>query len=137
MISKAKQHIVPAILQRPQGQLRQVGMLIGQQSSYQSAVEGEFGSGVPAAGAFMLASHSYRANTSGYSIAPNVKDVVGYGATANVETLAAPGLTNTTANARIESRTDTDNNSIDFTAEVPKVTNSAGTTWAGASAGKR
>nr|WP_238438882.1 lamin tail domain-containing protein [Frankia nepalensis] len=62
------------------------------------------------------------------AIAPNVKDLVGYGATANVETLAAPGLTNTTANARGGSLVDTDNNSVDFTSGVPKATNSAGTT---------
>ncbi|WP_235497507.1 endonuclease/exonuclease/phosphatase family protein [Frankia sp. R43] len=62
------------------------------------------------------------------STAPNVKDLVGYGATANVETLAAPGLTNTTAGARSGSLADTDNNSVDFTAGVPKATNSAGTT---------
>ncbi|GAB2828728.1 endonuclease/exonuclease/phosphatase family protein [Actinocorallia aurea] len=60
--------------------------------------------------------------------APNVKDLVGYGATANVETLAAPGLSNTTAAARSGALTDTDNNSVDFTAGVPKATNSAGTT---------
>lgn len=60
--------------------------------------------------------------------APNVKDLVGYGATANVETLAAPGLTNTTAAARSGSMADTDNNSVDFTSGVPKATNSAGTT---------
>nr|WP_062341713.1 lamin tail domain-containing protein [Herbidospora sakaeratensis] len=62
------------------------------------------------------------------STAPNVKDLVGYGATANVETLAAPGLSNTTAAARSGSMVDTDNNSVDFTSGVPKATNSAGTT---------
>ncbi|EFC86441.1 endonuclease/exonuclease/phosphatase family protein [Parafrankia sp. EUN1f] len=62
------------------------------------------------------------------AVAPNVKDLVGYGATANVETLAAPGLTNTTAGARSGSLVDTDNNSVDFTSGVPKATNSAGTT---------
>ncbi|MEV6288586.1 lamin tail domain-containing protein [Kribbella sp. NPDC051770] len=62
------------------------------------------------------------------STAPNVKDLVGYGATANVETLAAPGLTNTTANARSGALTDTDNNSVDFSSGVPKATNTAGTT---------
>ena len=56
--------------------------------------------------------------------APNVKDLVGYGATANVETLAAPGLTNTTADARTGALIDTDNNSVDFTSGVPKATNS-------------
>ncbi|WP_203981076.1 lamin tail domain-containing protein, partial [Planotetraspora silvatica] len=60
--------------------------------------------------------------------APNVKDLVGYGATANVETLAAPGLTNSTANARTGALIDTDNNAVDFTAGVPKATNTAGTT---------
>lgn len=60
--------------------------------------------------------------------APNVKDLVGYGATANVETLAAPGLTNTTALARSGALVDTDNNSVDFTSGVPKATNSAGAT---------
>lgn len=60
--------------------------------------------------------------------APNVKDLVGYGATANVETLAAPGLTNTTAAARTGAMTDTDNNSVDFSAGVPEATNSAGVT---------
>ncbi|WP_007515347.1 endonuclease/exonuclease/phosphatase family protein [Pseudofrankia saprophytica] len=62
------------------------------------------------------------------STAPNVKDLVGYGATANVETLAAPGLTNSTADARGGALTDTDNNSVDFTSGVPKATNTAGTT---------
>src|SRR4051794_19970051 len=60
--------------------------------------------------------------------APNVKDLVGYGATANVETAAAPALTNTTADARTGAFTDTDNNSVDFVSGVPKATNSAGTT---------
>ena len=60
--------------------------------------------------------------------APNVKDLVGYGATANVETLAAPGLSNTTADARSGSLVDTDNNSVDFTAGLPIATNTAGTT---------
>ncbi|MEV5411110.1 lamin tail domain-containing protein [Thermopolyspora sp. NPDC052614] len=60
--------------------------------------------------------------------APNVKDLVGYGATANAETAAAPGLTNTTAAARTGSLTDTDNNAADFTSGVPKATNSAGVT---------
>ncbi|MEV8374562.1 lamin tail domain-containing protein [Kribbella sp. NPDC056861] len=60
--------------------------------------------------------------------APNVKDLVGYGATANVETLAAPGLSNTTANARTGAMIDTDNNSVDFSSGVPKATNSAGVT---------
>ncbi|ROO86858.1 hypothetical protein EDD29_4440 [Actinocorallia herbida] len=62
------------------------------------------------------------------AVAPNVKDLVGYGATANVETLAAPGLTNTTAAARSGTLADTDNNSVDFTSGVPKATNSAGVT---------
>lgn len=62
------------------------------------------------------------------STAPNVKDLVGYGATANVETLAASGLTNTTAIARVGALTDTDNNAADFVSGVPKATNSAGTT---------
>ena len=62
------------------------------------------------------------------STAPNVKDLVGYGATANVETLAAPGLTSATAAARSGAMTDTDNNSVDFTSGVPKATNSAGVT---------
>ncbi|WP_026311454.1 endonuclease/exonuclease/phosphatase family protein [Parafrankia elaeagni] len=60
--------------------------------------------------------------------APNVKDLVGYGATANVETLAAPGLTNTTAIARGGDLVDTDNNSVDFTSGVPSATNAAGVT---------
>ncbi|MCK9901861.1 endonuclease [Parafrankia colletiae] len=60
--------------------------------------------------------------------APNVKDLVGYGATANVETLAAPGLTNTTALARSGDLVDTDNNSVDFTSGVPRATNAAGVT---------
>jgi predicted extracellular nuclease len=60
--------------------------------------------------------------------APGVKDLVGYGATANVETVAAPGLSNTTALARSGSMTDTDNNAADFAAGVPTATNSAGTT---------
>ncbi|WP_328329237.1 lamin tail domain-containing protein [Kribbella sp. NBC_00382] len=62
------------------------------------------------------------------STAPNVKDLVGYGNTANVETLAAPGLSNTVADARTGAMIDTDNNSVDFSAGVPKVTNTAGTT---------
>lgn len=60
--------------------------------------------------------------------APNVKDLVGYGATANVEGNAAPGLSNTTADARTGAMIDTDNNAADFTSGVPKATNSAGTT---------
>ncbi|MBM7789099.1 endonuclease/exonuclease/phosphatase family protein [Tenggerimyces flavus] len=60
--------------------------------------------------------------------APNVKDLIGYGATANVETLAAPGLTNSTANARSGAMVDTDNNSVDFTSGVPSATNTAGVT---------
>ncbi|GAA0388925.1 endonuclease [Acrocarpospora corrugata] len=60
--------------------------------------------------------------------APDVKDLIGYGATANVETLAAPGLTNTTANARSGALVDTDNNAADFSSGVPKATNTAGTT---------
>lgn len=66
--------------------------------------------------------------------APNVKDLVGYGATANVETLAAPGLTNTTADARGGALADTDNNSVDFTSGVPRATNSAGVTVTAADA---
>jgi predicted extracellular nuclease len=65
---------------------------------------------------------------TGCSTAPNVKDLVGYGATANVETLAAPGLSNTTADARTGAMIDTDNNAADFSSGVPKVTNTAGTT---------
>jgi len=60
--------------------------------------------------------------------APGVKDLVGYGATANVETSAAPALTNTTADARSGALADTDNNAADFISGVPKATNSAGTT---------
>ncbi|MEU4391284.1 lamin tail domain-containing protein [Kribbella sp. NPDC023855] len=60
--------------------------------------------------------------------APDVKDLVGYGATANVETAAAPGLSNTTADARTGAMIDTDNNAADFASGVPKATNSAGTT---------
>nr|WP_239062754.1 lamin tail domain-containing protein [Streptomyces sp. SID13031] len=62
------------------------------------------------------------------STAPNVKDLIGYGATANVETLAAPGLSNTTADARSGAMIDTDNNAADFSSGVPKATNTAGTT---------
>jgi predicted extracellular nuclease len=62
------------------------------------------------------------------STAPNVKDLVGYGATANAEGVAAPALTNTTADARTGTLADTDNNAVDFTSGVPKATNSAGTT---------
>ncbi|SNS23555.1 hypothetical protein SAMN05216276_100681 [Streptosporangium subroseum] len=62
------------------------------------------------------------------STAPNVKDLVGYGATANVEGSAAPALTNTTADARTGTLADTDNNAVDFVSGVPKATNSAGTT---------
>ncbi|GAB3669516.1 endonuclease/exonuclease/phosphatase family protein [Actinocorallia lasiicapitis] len=64
------------------------------------------------------------------AVAPNVKDLVGYGATANVETTAAPALTNTTADARSGALVDTDNNAADFSSGVPKATNSAGTTVA-------
>lgn len=56
--------------------------------------------------------------------APNVKDLVGYGSTANVETAAAPGLTNTTSAARSGSRVDTDNNADDFASGLPTPTNS-------------
>jgi predicted extracellular nuclease len=62
------------------------------------------------------------------STAPDVKDLIGYGATANVETLAAPGLSNTTADARSGALIDTDNNAADFASGVPKATNTAGTT---------
>lgn len=58
--------------------------------------------------------------------APNVVDLVGYGATANVETLAAPTLTNSTANARKGSGCqDTNNNSADFSSGAPNPRNGA------------
>ncbi|TIC85159.1 hypothetical protein E8D34_13700 [Nocardioides sp. GY 10113] len=60
--------------------------------------------------------------------APGVKDLVGYGNTQNVETAAAPQLSNTTADARTGTLVDTDDNSADFTAGVPSATNSAGVT---------
>jgi predicted extracellular nuclease len=62
--------------------------------------------------------------------APNVVDLVGYGATANVETLAAPGLTNSTAASRNGfGCQDTNNNSADFTAGAPNPRNGASRTY--------
>jgi predicted extracellular nuclease len=60
--------------------------------------------------------------------APLPKDLVGYGSTANcVETAAAPGLSNTTADLRADNGADTDNNSADFTAGAPNPRNGAST----------
>ena len=62
--------------------------------------------------------------------APNVVDLVGYGATANVETLAAPGLTNSTAASRNGfGCQDTNNNSVDFIAGAPNPRNGASRTY--------
>lgn len=64
------------------------------------------------------------------SIAPNVVDLVGYGATANVETLAAPGLTNSTAAQRNGfGCQDTNNNSADFISTAPAPRNGASRTY--------
>jgi predicted extracellular nuclease len=57
--------------------------------------------------------------------AAGVHDFVGYGAANDVETAAAPALTNTTAAARADAAADTDNNAADFTAGPPNPRNSA------------
>ena len=59
------------------------------------------------------------------------RDFVGYGAANDFESAAAPGLTNTTADARAASVADTDNNAADFTAGAPTPTNAAGATSGG------
>ena len=59
--------------------------------------------------------------------APEVKDFVGYGSTANdFETAPAPGLSNTTAAIR-GTGPDTDNNAADFTAGTPNPRNTGST----------
>ncbi len=60
--------------------------------------------------------------------ATGVRDFVGYGSANDYETAAAPGLSNTTADARSAAGTDTDNNAADFTAGDPTPTNSNGDT---------
>jgi len=66
--------------------------------------------------------------------ADGVHDFIGYGGTANdFEGAAAPGLSNTTSDARAASETDTDNNSADFSAGAPTPTNAAGQTSGGGS----
>ena len=56
-----------------------------------------------------------------------VVDLVGYGSGAKLqsETAPAPGLSNTTADARDSAGTDTDDNAADFTAGAPTTTNAA------------
>ena len=56
--------------------------------------------------------------------ADGVHDLVGYGATNMFETTPAPGLSNTTSASRDAVGTDTDNNSVDFTAGSPTPQNS-------------
>ncbi len=58
--------------------------------------------------------------------APGVKDFVGYGAANDFETAAAPGLSNTTADARADGAADTDSNAADFTAGAPNPRNGGG-----------
>ena len=58
--------------------------------------------------------------------AAGVRDFVGYGAANDVETAAAPGLTNTTADLRGDGP-DTDNNAADFAAGDPNPRNTGGT----------
>jgi predicted extracellular nuclease len=53
-----------------------------------------------------------------------VRDFVGYGSATDFETAAAPTLSNTTADLRAADGTDTDNNSVDFTAGAPDPRNS-------------
>jgi len=60
------------------------------------------------------------------SSAANVRDFIGYGTANDFETAAAPGLSNTTADLRSDAGTDTDNNSVDFTAGTPNPRNSTG-----------
>ena len=57
--------------------------------------------------------------------AAGVRDFVGYGAANDVETAAAPGLTNTTADLRGDGP-DTDNNAADFAAGDPNPRNTGG-----------
>ena len=56
----------------------------------------------------------------------SVRDFVGYGAANDFETAAAPGVSNTTADARNAAGADTDNNAADFTAGAPDPQNGAG-----------
>jgi predicted extracellular nuclease len=60
------------------------------------------------------------------SSAANVRDFVGYGAANDFETAAAPGLSNTTADARSAAGADTDNNAADFTTGAPNPHNAGG-----------
>jgi predicted extracellular nuclease len=68
-------------------------------------------------------------STTALSACPTgLRDLVGYGSTANcVEGLAAPGLSNTTADLRAADGTDTDNNAADFTAGAPNPRNAGST----------
>jgi uncharacterized protein len=56
--------------------------------------------------------------------ADGIYDLVGYGATNMSETAPAPTLSNTTSASRDPDGTDTDNNSVDFTAGAPNPQNS-------------
>jgi predicted extracellular nuclease len=58
--------------------------------------------------------------------AAGVKDFVGYGTANDFETAAAPGLSNTTADARADAAPDTDDNAADFTAGPPNPRNAGG-----------
>jgi uncharacterized protein len=60
------------------------------------------------------------------STGPGVKDFVGYGTANDAEGRPAPGLSNTTADARADGAADTDNNGIDFTAGTPAPRSSGG-----------
>jgi uncharacterized protein len=67
------------------------------------------------------------------SAGSTTRDFIGYGAANDFETAGAPGLSNTTADARAASEADTDNNGADFTAGAPTPTNAAGQTSGGGS----
>jgi predicted extracellular nuclease len=60
------------------------------------------------------------------SAAAGVKDFIGYGTANDVEGTAAPGLSNTTADARADGAADPDNNAADFTAGTPAPRSSGG-----------
>ncbi len=64
-------------------------------------------------------------------------DLVGYGSGASLksETAPAPGLSNTTSDARDAAGTDSDDNSKDFTSDAPTPTNAAGQTAGGTGPG--
>jgi predicted extracellular nuclease len=55
-----------------------------------------------------------------------VRDFVGYGTANDFEGAAAPGLSNTTADARADTAADTDNNGADFSAGTPAPRSSGG-----------